>query len=182
MSRRERLCTAMHAVTAVPVATAINPATAVTASAARTAVPLGCTGIVYALRCSLSGNRPQVGVRLSGSAPKWERAVSGNHAAAGATRCVANRSASLLLYCHCMIVRFALFRFVSLCFALFLLFRYFFVVFARRFSALGGGAKSAAVTSKVPESMPIVCLGTSAFEYRLRGCPFLLFGAKDGSA
>ena len=114
----------------------------------------------------------------SGSAPMWERAVSGNHAAAGATRCVANRSASLLLYCHCMIVRFALFRFVSLCFALFLLFRYFFVVFARRFSALGGGAKSAAVTSKVPESMPIVCLGTSAFEYRLRGVPLSPFWCK----
>ncbi len=50
-------------------------------------------------------------------------------------------------YCHCMIVRFALIRFV--CFDLC---RFSFVSFARRFSALGGGAKSAAVTSKVPES------------------------------
>ncbi len=82
----------MHAVTAVPVATAINLATAVTASAARTAVPLGCTGIVYALRCKWES-------AASGSSPKWECAVSGNRAAmkwerAGSTRFVANRCAS----------------------------------------------------------------------------------------
>jgi hypothetical protein len=115
----------MHAVAAVPVATAINPATAVTACAARTAVPLGCTGIVYTVRCSLSGNRPQAGMRLSGNRPqagvrrKRECAVSGNRTVSGNAPRLALRD-SLPTAAHHHLLLLSLhdcpFRFVSICF------------------------------------------------------------------